>query len=280
MSDVTEVIEALHFAAHKHRFQPRKDEAKTPYINHVIAVVHTLATVGEITEPVTLIAAALHDTVEDTKTSWQELEDRFGPEVRRVMREEGIIAESGRDEIRVRAERFRVSPGRHHGIQPVHQTAKAAGPAVVARPVACAGGRQRSAERGCPGFQSQHRMSCEERFWATGRPTVWTPSLWLGGGRAPAGKARTPASHPLTNTHESAIITHGGRVRTNIDIDDDLMRTAMQASGERTKRGVVERALRLLVQTHRQAGVRRLRGRVAWRGDLNQSRLERRDVGR
>ena len=87
MSDVTEVIEALHFAAHKHRFQPRKDEAKTPYINHVIAVVHTLATVGEITEPVTLVAAALHDTVEDTKTSSQELEDRFGPEVRRVVQE-------------------------------------------------------------------------------------------------------------------------------------------------------------------------------------------------
>ena len=87
MSDVAEVIGALHFAAYKHRFQSRKDEAKTPYINHVIAVVHTLATVGEITEPVTLVAAALHDTVEDTKTSSQELEDRFGPEVRRVVQE-------------------------------------------------------------------------------------------------------------------------------------------------------------------------------------------------
>ena len=86
--------------------------------------------------------------------------------------------------------------------------------------------------------------------------------------------------HSLTNTHESEIITHRGRVRTNIDIDDDLMRTALRASGERTKRGVVERALRLLVQTHDQAGVRRLRGRVAWRGDLHKSRLERRDAGR
>ncbi len=69
-------------------------------------------------------------------------------------------------------------------------------------------------------------------------------------------------------------------MRTNIDIDDDLMRAALRASGERTKRGVVERALRLLVQTHGQAGVRRLRGRVGWRGDLHQSRLERRDAGR
>ena len=69
-------------------------------------------------------------------------------------------------------------------------------------------------------------------------------------------------------------------MRTNIDIDDDLMRAALQASGERTKRGVVERALRLLVQTHGQAGVRRLRGRVAWHGDLHQSRQGRFDAGR
>ena len=48
----------------------------------------------------------------------------------------------------------------------------------------------------------------------------------------------------------------------------------------RLLRGVVECALRLLVQTHGQAGVRRLRGRVTWRGDLHQSRLERRDTGR
>ena len=69
-------------------------------------------------------------------------------------------------------------------------------------------------------------------------------------------------------------------MRTNIDIDDDLMRAAMDTSGERTKRAVVERALRLLVQTHRQAGVRRLRGQVPWRGDLNQSRPGRGPMGR
>ena len=61
-------------------------------------------------------------------------------------------------------------------------------------------------------------------------------------------------------------------MRTIIDIDDDLMQTAMQASGEPTKRRVVERALRLLVQTHRQASVRRLRGPVTWRGDVRRSR--------
>jgi Arc/MetJ family transcription regulator len=65
-------------------------------------------------------------------------------------------------------------------------------------------------------------------------------------------------------------------VRTNIVIDDDLMRDAMRASGERTKRAVVDRALRLLVQTRGQASIRRLRGKVTWRGDLNESRTSRR----
>jgi Arc/MetJ family transcription regulator len=64
-------------------------------------------------------------------------------------------------------------------------------------------------------------------------------------------------------------------MRTNIEIDDLLMRQAMRGSAARTKRAVVEEALRLLIQTRRQASVRRLRGKVAWQGDLETSRLER-----
>ncbi len=64
-------------------------------------------------------------------------------------------------------------------------------------------------------------------------------------------------------------------MRTNIDIDDELMQSAMRASDATTKRGVVEQALRLLIQTRSQAGVRRLRGKVAWQGDLDASRMER-----
>jgi Arc/MetJ family transcription regulator len=67
----------------------------------------------------------------------------------------------------------------------------------------------------------------------------------------------------------------GRAVRTNIEIDDDLMREAMRASGDRTKRAVVERALRLLVQTRGQSRIRRLRGKVTWRGDLNETRRAR-----
>ena len=64
-------------------------------------------------------------------------------------------------------------------------------------------------------------------------------------------------------------------MRTNIDIDDRLMQQAMRSSDAGTKRAVVEEALRLLIQTRNQAGLRRLRGKVTWEGDLNASRLGR-----
>jgi Arc/MetJ family transcription regulator len=61
-------------------------------------------------------------------------------------------------------------------------------------------------------------------------------------------------------------------MRTNIEIDDQLMRQAMRSSGSRTKRATVEEALRLLVQVRRQAGIRRLRGKIRWEGDLDEMR--------
>ena len=64
-------------------------------------------------------------------------------------------------------------------------------------------------------------------------------------------------------------------MRTNIDIDDRLMRQAMRTSGARTKRAAVEEALRLLIQTRGQKNIRRLRGKVTWEGDLETSRLGR-----
>ena len=62
---------------------------------------------------------------------------------------------------------------------------------------------------------------------------------------------------------------------TNIEIDDRLMRQAMRSCGARTKRATVEEALRLLIQTRGQTSIRRLRGKVAWEGDLETSRLDR-----
>ena len=64
-------------------------------------------------------------------------------------------------------------------------------------------------------------------------------------------------------------------MRTNIEIDDSLMRQAMRRSGSATKKAAVEKGLRLLVKTHSQTSIRRLRGKVRWEGDLAQSRLGR-----
>jgi Arc/MetJ family transcription regulator len=64
-------------------------------------------------------------------------------------------------------------------------------------------------------------------------------------------------------------------MRTNIEIDDHLMSKAMCSSGARTKKAVVEAGLRLLVETHSQTAIRKLRGKVQWEGDLNQSRQDR-----
>jgi Arc/MetJ family transcription regulator len=64
-------------------------------------------------------------------------------------------------------------------------------------------------------------------------------------------------------------------MRTNIDIDDRLMRDAMRCSGASTKKAAVETALRLLVRTYAQGAIRHLRGKVKWEGNLEESRLGR-----
>jgi Arc/MetJ family transcription regulator len=61
-------------------------------------------------------------------------------------------------------------------------------------------------------------------------------------------------------------------MRTNIEIDDRLMRAAMRSSGRRTKRATVDEALRLLVQINAQTGIRQLRGKIRLRGNLKESR--------
>jgi len=63
-------------------------------------------------------------------------------------------------------------------------------------------------------------------------------------------------------------------MRTNIDIDDDLMKAALQASGAKTKKEAVERGLRALVRLQQQAEIRRFRGKLPWRGDLEAMRTD------
>lgn len=64
-------------------------------------------------------------------------------------------------------------------------------------------------------------------------------------------------------------------MRTNVVIDDDLMRSALDQSGLKTKRAVIEEGLRLLVQLSRQSKIKAFRGRLTWSGDLDEMRTDR-----
>ena len=81
------ILKALEFAAHKHRDQRRKDKEASPYINHPIALATVLWEEGGVNDPVVIAAALLHDTIEDTETTWQELRGAFGDEVADIVLE-------------------------------------------------------------------------------------------------------------------------------------------------------------------------------------------------
>jgi guanosine-3',5'-bis(diphosphate) 3'-pyrophosphohydrolase len=95
------VIKAMAFAAEKHRNQRRKDVEASPYINHPIALADLLANEGDVGAEVVLVAAILHDTIEDTETSMEELVAQFGQQVA------GIVAEVTDDKGLPKAERKR-----------------------------------------------------------------------------------------------------------------------------------------------------------------------------
>ncbi|KAI6229019.1 HD domain-containing protein [Aphelenchoides fujianensis] len=91
-STLERLMKAADFAARRHRFQKRKDVRQTPYINHPSAsVAHLLTSVGGITDTPTLVAALLHDTIEDTKTTAEEIEREFGAEVREIVQEARLV---------------------------------------------------------------------------------------------------------------------------------------------------------------------------------------------
>jgi Arc/MetJ family transcription regulator len=64
-------------------------------------------------------------------------------------------------------------------------------------------------------------------------------------------------------------------VRTNIEIDDKLMKEALKATGAKTKREAVELGLRTLVRLRAQEKARELKGKITWEGDLNAMRTDR-----
>lgn len=85
--DMGLVLRAARFAAWKHRDQRRKGKDKEPYINHPLELAHVLWFEGGVDDPVVLAAALLHDTIEDTQTTLQELQGEFGGRVAQIVME-------------------------------------------------------------------------------------------------------------------------------------------------------------------------------------------------
>ena len=87
MTDLQQLLRAVAFAAQKHRDQRRKDAEASPYINHPVDVAALLAEMGGVADTVTLMAAVLHDTLEDTETTPEELATTFGAAIRDLVLE-------------------------------------------------------------------------------------------------------------------------------------------------------------------------------------------------
>lgn len=81
------IAKALSFAAYKHRHQQRKGADRLPYINHPLELVEVLIVEAGITDRDVICAAILHDTVEDTDTTFYEIEEIFGDTITGIVRE-------------------------------------------------------------------------------------------------------------------------------------------------------------------------------------------------
>ncbi|WAR15405.1 MESH1-like protein [Mya arenaria] len=95
-SDIAEVIRCTDFAAIKHKNQRRKDQDRTPYINHPIDLQ-------------VIQAALLHDTVEDTQTTFEEIDQHFGPEVCGIVKE--VTDEKGLTKMARKEAQIKHAPG-------------------------------------------------------------------------------------------------------------------------------------------------------------------------
>ncbi|XP_031618545.1 guanosine-3',5'-bis(diphosphate) 3'-pyrophosphohydrolase MESH1 [Contarinia nasturtii] len=101
MFDPILYTKCIDFAAKKHRKQRRLDPEQTPYINHPIGVAYLL-TEANVVDLNILMAAILHDTVEDTDTTYEEIEQLFGKTIR------DIVAECSDDKSLPKQERKRL----------------------------------------------------------------------------------------------------------------------------------------------------------------------------
>lgn len=124
------VLKVVEFAARKHKDQRRKDAEASPYINHPIALANILGSEGGITDPNVICAALLHDTIEDTDTTPEELEAEFGTAIK------NIVMEVSDDKSLPKAERKRLQIAHAAHISPQAQLVKLADKIANLRDVA------------------------------------------------------------------------------------------------------------------------------------------------
>lgn len=139
--DITKILNAAAFAARKHSTQRRKDRAASPYINHPLALAAVLSGEGGVTDADVIIAALLHDTVEDTATTLAELDTAFGARVA------AIVAEVTDDKALPKAERKRLQIVKAPGKSPEAKVVKLADKICNLRDIASDPPAERNAER-------------------------------------------------------------------------------------------------------------------------------------
>jgi (p)ppGpp synthase/HD superfamily hydrolase len=102
VSETSAILEAANFAAEKHSGQRRKGAAREPYINHLLEVAHLVSTAISQPDPNLVIAALLHDSIEDAGVTREDIVKRFGPDVA------DLVAEVTDDKSLPKAERKRL----------------------------------------------------------------------------------------------------------------------------------------------------------------------------
>lgn len=102
------IVKAAKFAAEKHKNQRRKDADASPYINHPLALASVLAVEGGIENPDVICASLLHDTIEDTKTTAEELAAIFGDKVTGIVLE--VTDDKNQDKAVRKKEQVRHAP--------------------------------------------------------------------------------------------------------------------------------------------------------------------------
>ena len=86
-NNVKLLMKALAFAADKHRDQRRKNQDASPYINHPIDLANILCNEGRVDDIEVICAALLHDTVEDTETTFEDIESEFGKPIQQIVKD-------------------------------------------------------------------------------------------------------------------------------------------------------------------------------------------------